>query len=188
MSDPDQIASGWDRLAATNREANWKWDSKDKAHVSPDGKRRIKQHNRSSGSVDFTIQVRIDEAVDDGGPPLQATRWETRGSKRYTDKDEAIKDAKRIKVAKKYPTPKEVAKAAKDGAEAIYDARSKALADLRGTLQDAYEDSTSTGVSFKGDFPSQRLKDARDELAKVDSHLMRVASMLEALARDLKKA
>jgi len=94
-----------------------------------------------------------------------------------------------LRTAKKYPTPKEVAKAAKGGADAIYKARSSSLADLRLMLQDAYEDATGTGVSFKsseGDF-GDRLKKAKEKLGKVDGDIMNLASMLEALSRDLKK-
>ena len=93
-----------------------------------------------------------------------------------------------LRTSKKYPTPKEVAKAAKGGAEAVYKARSSSLADLGLMLQDAYEDATGTGVSFnEGDF-GPRLKKAKEKLGKVDRDLMDLASYLEALSRDLKKS
>jgi len=94
------------------------------------------------------------------------------------------------KKAKSYPTPQDLAKDADKAAKAIFDMRGKALSRLRDQLQAAVEDSTGTGVSFKGDVAtkfSKRMKEIKDRLGKADSAIMDVAGSLEALARDLKK-
>lgn len=94
------------------------------------------------------------------------------------------------KTANKYPSPKEVSKAAKKAADSMYKARRDAIRDAQSMLQYAYEDARGTGVAFKGvvaDKFLDRLKMAKDKLYKLDWAMGELASMLEALARDLSR-